>query len=231
MKEFVVYKHTNLINNKVYIGITCQNPPSLRWGLNGCNYKNTRFGEAIKKYGWDNFSHDILFTNLTEEEACAKEIELIEFYDATNRLYGYNSTTGGETFTVTEEVKEKISKALMGNKNGLGKLCSEEKAKKISDAQKGKHLTEEHKKKLSEAKKGGTHKSLDENGRQNISNSDYHSSIKRKIYCEETNTIYESVHDCAKALGLNATNVSAVCRGKHKHTKGYHLRYVENNVI
>ena len=51
MNNFYVYIHTNKINNKKYIGITCQNP-SKRW-RNGNGYKNGYFAKAIKKYGWD----------------------------------------------------------------------------------------------------------------------------------------------------------------------------------
>ena len=67
---YIVYQHKNKINNKVYIGITSQ-IPERRWGSNGCNYKSSpHFYSAIQKYGWDNFEHNILFTNLTKEKAC-----------------------------------------------------------------------------------------------------------------------------------------------------------------
>ena len=54
---------------------------------------------------------------------------------------------------MNEETKQKISQALIGNKNGAGHPCSKEKKKKISEAQKEREFTEEHKKKLSEAAK------------------------------------------------------------------------------
>ena len=77
---YTVYEHVNKINKKRYIGITSQNPQQ-RWRCNGCNYKSSpRFYYAIQKYGWDNFEHNILFQNLTKEEACKKEQELIKFY-------------------------------------------------------------------------------------------------------------------------------------------------------
>ena len=68
--NYKVYKHTNKTNNKVYIGIT-QQKLEKRW-QNGYGYKEQiYFYNAIKKYGWDNFNHELLFDNLTEEQAKA----------------------------------------------------------------------------------------------------------------------------------------------------------------
>ena len=93
MNNYSVYKHTNKINNKVYIGITSQEPTS-RW-KNGLGYQTQRkFYRAILKYGWDNFSHEVLFINLTKEEACKKEKELIKKFNSIDN--GYNSLKGGE---------------------------------------------------------------------------------------------------------------------------------------
>ena len=56
-----VYLHTNLINNKKYVGITSQSLAS-RWGHNGHNYKRQKkFYNAIQKYSWENFSHELLY--------------------------------------------------------------------------------------------------------------------------------------------------------------------------
>ena len=59
--NYIVYKHSNLINGKNYIGITCHGEnPNLRW-RNGYGYKNNDiFFSDIIKYGWDNFSHEII---------------------------------------------------------------------------------------------------------------------------------------------------------------------------
>lgn len=73
MKSFVIYKHTNLINNKVYIGQTCQEL-SRRWRPHGEGYKDSpKFWTAIQKYGWENFAHEIIETDLTQEEANLRE--------------------------------------------------------------------------------------------------------------------------------------------------------------
>lgn len=76
--NYKVYKHTNMVNGKVYIGIT-MNELNVRFGKNGSNYKECPyFWSAIQKYGWDAFSHELLMDGLTKEEAGLKEIELIE---------------------------------------------------------------------------------------------------------------------------------------------------------
>lgn len=94
--NYKVYKHTNTINGKIYIGITRQEP-SRRW-QNGFGYiDNNYFYSSIVKYGWDKFRHEIVFDNLTKKEAQEKEIELIAYYKSNNREYGYNMSKGGET--------------------------------------------------------------------------------------------------------------------------------------
>ena len=118
--NFSVYKHTSP-NGKIYIGITSKNPLK-RW-KNGNGYKGNRhFWRAIVKYGWNNFKHEILFSGLTKNEACEKEIELIAKYKSNNQKYGYNHTIGGEInrgfhFTLSEESKRMISTRMIGNNN------------------------------------------------------------------------------------------------------------------
>lgn len=224
---YAVYRHRNKINGKVYIGITRQNPPAARWGSNGCNYKSSpHFYAAIQKYGWDNFEHIILFQNLTKEEACLKEQELITKYNATDREYGYNSTSGGEVYVMNKETRQKISQSMIGNQNGLGHPCSEEKKKKISEAQKGRPFTEEHKQKLSEAAKK-RHTPCSEQTKEHIRQS----SHKKPVYCEELNIVFESVQECGRQLGIPATSISKLCRGRGKTLKGYHLKYFNDDII
>lgn len=223
---YTVYQHKNKINGKIYIGITMQKP-EIRWGKNGNNYKSSpHFYSAIQKYGWDNFEHNILFTDLTKEEACLKEQELIKYFNSMNRDFGYNSTSGGDVFTMNEETKQKISQALMGNQNGLGHPCSEEKKKKISEAQKGRKFTEEHKQKLSEAAQK-RHVPCSEEKKKKLSQNYPH---KRKVYCEELDKVFDSVQQCSRELNIPATNISKLCKGRGKTLKGYHLRYYNDTI-
>ena len=97
--NWIVYKHTNIINNKSYIGITSRKPED-RWGKQGEKYRPAKgryssFYSAIKRYGWNNFTHEILLEHLSFEKASYKEKELIIFYNS-KAPNGYNLTDGGE---------------------------------------------------------------------------------------------------------------------------------------
>ena len=225
--DYTVYRHINKVNQKQYIGITKQDPPPKRWGYNGVNYKGSpHLWAAICKYGWDNFEHEIIYSKLTKEEACEKEKELIIKYKTQDTKYGYNVLEGGDCPTIPDETRAKMSIAMVGNKNGLGKVCSEEKKEKIRAAQIGKRLTEEHRQAISRAKTGKTHKPLSEESRRKIA--DAHR--KTPVYCSETDTVYESIQECARQLGLIATLVCKVCKGKLHTTGGYHLSYYNDNI-
>lgn len=92
MKNYCVYKHT-CPNGKVYIGITHRDP-KLRWA-SGCGYGTQVFGRAIKKYGWKNIEHTILFDDLDVYTASKVEQDLIRKYRATDPRFGYNINGGG----------------------------------------------------------------------------------------------------------------------------------------
>lgn len=221
---YTVYQHKNKLNGKIYFGITSRKPEE-RWGANGCNYKGTpHFFAAIKKYGWNNFEHNILYENLTKEEALSKEKELIKKHNTQNKNIGYNILEGGQITKLPIEVRKKMSNSMMGNKNGYGHPCSEEKKKKISMAQKGKKLTTDHKHKLSEAAKK-RHVPCSETKKIKLSQNYPH---KKKVVCIETDYVYSSVRECARQLNLYATNVTKVCKGILKTTGGYHLKYYDD---
>lgn len=227
MDTYCVYQHINKINGKRYIGLTRQTP-ELRWGLNGINYRDKcpHFWNAIEKYGWDNFDHIVIKTGLTKDEACALEIQLINQYQTQDKEFGYNILSGGTAPSIPEETRYKMSIAMKGNTNGAGHPCSDEKKKKISDAQKGRKFTEDHKQKISNAKRGKSHPSPSDDTRQKIA--DAH--IKTPVYCEETDMVYESIQSCARELNLWATLICKCCRGKLQSTGGYHFHYYNNTI-
>lgn len=92
-ENYIVYVHT-LPNDKVYVGIT-KRKPNERW-QKGNGYKNNKhFYNAIQKYGWENIGHHILYADLTFEEACEREKELIALFQSNHPNYGYNIAKGG----------------------------------------------------------------------------------------------------------------------------------------
>lgn len=133
---FIVYEHINRINGKRYIGIThYTDNPNRRWNNGRGYFRNKHFADAIKKYGWENFDHIILASDLNKQDACDIERMMIQVHQTQDKQYGYNITNGGEFFRHSNE-----SKALM-SKNRKGKGLRE--------------FTEEHKRKIREHHGGG----------------------------------------------------------------------------
>lgn len=201
---YCVYIHINKINNKKYIGQTIYgNNPNKRW-IKGKGYRHCpKFYNAIQKYGWDNFEHEIIASNLTEDEANNFEELLIKKLNTTNSKNGYNLQYGGEHNLHSLETKQKMSK---GRK---GKSPSKEHRKHLSDAIKGekhfyygKHHTEEEKKNLS-----------------------INSPKNKSVLCVETNTTYRSMMEAQRATGINNSLICNCCKGKKKTAGGYHWRY------
>ena len=194
---YSVYAHT-CPNNKKYIGITRRTPQE-RWNK-GKGYKNnSHFWGAIIKYGWDNIKHEILFENLTKEEAEAKEIELISFYGTTNREKGYNKDNGGNTVgRFTEETKKKISIAQKG------RVFSDETRAKISRSRKGQSPSKSTREKISKSLKG---KKLCENTKKKI-------SMARKGWTATTETIRKMSEYAKNRKKSHLLNLSLSLRGK-----------------
>lgn len=141
-KKWCVYMHTNKINGKKYVGITSRNPED-RWQTNGTGYSGQKhFWNAINKYGWDNFKHEILLSNETFEYACAVEKCLIRHYKSYDRNYGYNLTLGGEGMCLTEEQRQKLSERMRGEGNPFyGKHHTEQTRKRISELAKNRDIS------------------------------------------------------------------------------------------
>jgi group I intron endonuclease len=112
---YTIYKHT-CPDGKVYIGQTKQEPKT-RW-CSGYGYKNNeRFFTAIRKYGWSNIKHEILYTNLNKDDADLIEKDLIKHFRSNKKEYGYNiENGGGKGKIITQETRKKLSEANKGKK-------------------------------------------------------------------------------------------------------------------
>jgi group I intron endonuclease len=174
---YKIYLITNLINSKKYIGIT-------KYSLEERFSQHIKRGfiltEAIKKYGKEKFSIELIEEVESAERVYELEIFYIKKYN-TKAPNGYNLTDGGDGIfgwqpsdeyrqecserakelhknkkvgmygkNHNEETKRKMSEASKGNKNCLGRILSEETKLKISASNKGKIVSESTKKKISE---------------------------------------------------------------------------------
>ena len=238
-----VYKHTNLTNGKVYIGIT-KNRPEQRWHR-GSNYPGNRyFTDSIKKYGWEGFSHEVLYEGLTEKEASELERKLIAEYDSTNREKGYNIALGGYgRESISDETREKLRKAQLGEKNhNYGKPKSEEVKRKLSESNKrywtehprpkGIPRSEETKRKMSESNKGRKGTMTGKHHKQE-SIEMIRAKNSKPVICVETGEIFPSARAVAEKYGGTYTTISQVCNHhpKHKTAYGYHWEFVNKEEI
>lgn len=209
-------------SNKKYIGITSQKP-NRRWRKNGYGYKDhIYFWRAIQKYGWDNFKHEILFNNLTKEEAQQKEVDLIFLYKSNYSDYGYNLSVGGESgskgYKYNDEQKKQMSEIHKGEKNGMyGKHHTKETIEKERVKHLRENLSQETIQKMSLAKKG---KKRD---RQSVEKQI--ASISNKVICIETSVIYNGTKEAGRLNNIDPSCISKVCRGERKTAGGYHWRY------
>ena len=104
MRTGSIYKIECLVTKKVYIGQTVQNPPIKRW-LDHYGEINNSSNElylyrAIRRFGIENFTFQILEIDISLEDLNKKEVEYIEKYKSNNSKYGYNLTTDLGNITV-----------------------------------------------------------------------------------------------------------------------------------
>lgn len=203
MKKYCIYLHRNKINNKIYIGQTCQKP-EYRWN-HGEGYKlSPRFYAAIKKYGWENFEHKILYTNLSLEQANILENKLIEQFDTTNINYGYNLDKGGNNKGTNETTKKKQSISALSRP-----IVTESTKNKLSEIGKGRKRSGETKNKISQAAKI---REQEKKGRK-----------ERPVMCLNTLEIFSSCRKATDWCGLAGTSgISLVCRNGKQKTAGVH---------
>lgn len=108
---YYVYKVTNTVNDKVYIGQTVKNPPSHRWNQHWYDAKNNNkgmaFHSALRKYGRDMFIFEVIAVCFTVDDANFAEIFYIDKYNSVAPT-GYNITTGGNYAPMSESTRLKM---------------------------------------------------------------------------------------------------------------------------
>lgn len=224
---YTVYMHISKTTGKKYVGITCREPWEKRFNGNGSGYKNcVHFWNAIQKYGWEDFKHEVLERCETESEAMCRERYYIAKYQTNNDAYGYNIKEGGEHQTYPQEIRDRISKANKGCAGSmLGKHHSEETKKKIRDTQKGRPFTAEHAENCRRATREyyKTHSPV-----HTFTEEDHvraKEACQTKILVVETGQTFDSMTECANHFGVLVSNLSRAIRKNVKY-KGYHFEKI-----
>lgn len=169
MSSFYIYKITNKVNGKIYIGKSVKPNERFKRHLyiaKSGNKKDNQFQPihaAIAKYGSDNFCLEVIDESDLEEEIFKKEIFWISYYKSNMVRYpngmGYNLTDGGEGasgLSPTLVTRNKISKTNSGSGNGMFKkthsLNTREQMKKSQKMRSCREpITQEHKQKNRDA--------------------------------------------------------------------------------
>lgn len=205
----IIYKITNKVNGKVYIGQTTRSIEK-RWKEH-INHKShcSALHSAIVRYGAEKFCVEVIDVAASIDELNTKEAYWIEKYKSI-APYGYNLDSGGKNKIICQFTRDKMSKSRKGvSKPHTGIPRSEKTKEKISLANKGHPyypgvLTEDGRKRISQA--------------QSISVSRY---TKNGEYIDT----FESATKAQQEIGVCSANITIVCKGRRKTAGGYVWRY------
>lgn len=207
----IVYKVTNKINGKVYIGITTKTLEYRRKVHERDSKRyNYLFYRALKKYGFDNFEWEVIDTAQNIEELERKEKEYILLYESFNNPEkGYNSTSGVNShYQITDEQRKLRSERAKGKNNPMYGTISPLRGKKFS---------EEHKRRISE--------SLSKADRPHLKGSSNPSA--RRVINLDTGKIFDTIKEASEFYSANKIGITAVCKGKQKTCGGYRWKYID----
>ena len=209
MKKYhYVYKTTNNLTGKFYIGVHSTNILNDKYYGSGIQIK-----QAIKKYGKNNFTFEILKFCKTREDAFVEEFNLVN-ENVIKDSNSYNMMIGGLGGTIkTEDMKNKVSAKLKGRK------FSEEHRKKIGEANRKRIISEETKNKL----RGENNPMFGKTGDKNPSFGKKHSIETKKKISENRKNSKVNLTDELRSAYSNA------CKGKIWYNDGKKSkRFYEN---
>lgn len=195
-------------DGRVYIGTTTQKPKS-RWNHgNGYRFCEDMWNLIVSQ-GWESFQTDVIKTDLTYDEACKMEQELIVKYDACNPEKGFNREGGGifKKKIVLDSTRKRISEAQMGEKNNnYGKPRPDDVKEKIRLSNLGKKRSAETCKRVGKAKE---------------------KPVAQFTKDGEFVAEYPSGKIAAEMTGIRKYCISKNCLGKQATAGGYVWRYAQ----
>jgi len=239
----IIYKITNKINGKIYVGKNITNDVSYMGS-------GIILERAKKKYGVNNFVKEIIEKCLSEEKLNEREKYWIEQLQSTNRNIGYNIAEGGnggntrkgynddELLEYSNNISNglKISKKYkksVENKKGIKNPKHSDKMKELYKEGKLKigvytpKITDSTKLKISQKNKG---KKRSNDVRIKIDKSKF-----KKVYKFDLNMVfieeYESIGIASKKNNINRCCISDVCNGNQKTAGGYKWSFSKKIIL
>ena len=212
-RQYSVYMLTCRVTGESYIGITCQRP-ELRW--RGGKAYGGKIGQAIQKYGWDNFDTKILENAINPSDAANRERFYIALYDT--YLHGLNSSEGGEVFSEVD-IRQRAFRQ-------KGRKLNADTKKKISTANKGRVFSESHIANLRASHQGNTGywagKKRDAETIRKIQQ-----ARSKQLRCIETGVIYDNLTHASIETGLSKSCINKSCNGLVNNPRcGLHFEFV-----
>lgn len=217
MNIYTIYKATNIVNGKSYIGFTKNFSERLETHLKSINKSKLAFHCAINKYGVDKFKWEIIYQS-KDYHHTKNEMEayfILEYNTHVNNKRGYNMTSGGDGLSNPSlETREKIGNS---TKSRIGRPCSEETRKKISLSNSNRKMSEEQKEYLRKINIGKKH-----------SEETIKKKSKRYLITSPTGIEIETynLNRFSKENNLNQGAMSAVARGVIKHHKNWKVKFL-----
>ncbi len=239
----IIYKITNLINHKVYIGQTTRPIEERMYEYAAQSRKirgNSAIHRSINRYKWKNFTYEILDIAETIDELNEKEKYYIKNFESYNRKYGYNILEGGRNSKPGPETRKKMSEAHKGIKqspewieNRIHKAGSMEaqnygRNKTLEEKQylsenspkfwQGKNRSEETKEKISKTKL-----------EKNITNKPtqlYKSVYKKDFSTNEIIQTYDSTQIASEFENVDQSTISRWC-SNNKIVRGFLWTYIK----
>ena len=225
MRTYYIYKATNKINGKSYVGQTCDFHSRV-WQHQRCYEKeDCDFHRAIKEFGFDNFSWEIIETCESEDRACELEKYYIEKFNTYRD--GYNMTKGGKgapyhnaravvLLTLDGQYIKRYDSAMDAEIDGFHNADVLLNCKGKRRQTKGYMFMFEDEYESNGAK---TYRKPEPNGMRSIVQCDMEGNFIQK---------FKSLQEAASITGTNRTTISGVLSNTYKSANGYIFVYEED---
>jgi len=238
MSNGLIYKVTNTVNNKCYIGLTTRSfetriKEHFYRAENENNNKNSLLLKAISKYGKDVFEYEIIEENISDKKLDEKEIYYIDKYN-TLAPHGYNTLEGGRIEAVRKMGKSNTKPVyriepetfeIIDYASSLSEMAVKVGSSpiRISDVCNRKSFTA----------KGYIFRFIDDYDKEEIIDFMSQKYINNAVevvgyYLDNSEIIgeYISIYQASKVLNISAGNISDFCRGKRLTAGTYKGRKV-----